>query len=92
MAVVVRGATVAAIPKATTTTAGKNVVQYEPPMPGRAYSARPTAAIAGPTVSGRRLPVRATSAPDHRDSTNMMIGKRAAATLQRPSPSSAGPE
>ena len=34
--VVVRGATVIAIPNPSTTTAGKNVVQYEPPIPGRA--------------------------------------------------------
>ena len=34
--VAVSGATVTAIPSASTTTAGKNVVQYEPPMPGRA--------------------------------------------------------
>jgi len=34
--VVVRGATVMAIPKPSTTTAGRNVVQKEPPIPGRA--------------------------------------------------------
>ena len=54
--VVVSGATVTAMPNPSTTTAGKNVVQYEPPIPGRAYNATPSAAIAGPTVSGSRLP------------------------------------
>ena len=45
--VVVNGATLIAIPKPSTTTAGKNVVQYEPPMPGLAKSAKPSAAISG---------------------------------------------
>ena len=77
--VVVSGATVTAIPNPSTTTAGKNVVQYEPPIPGRAYNARPSAATAGPTVSGSRLPTRATSPPDHRDSANMMTGNGSSA-------------
>src|ERR1700704_2269730 len=66
--VVVSGATVIARPNPSTITAGKNVVQYGPPIPGRAYSATPKAAMAGPSVSGRRLPTRATRPPDHRDS------------------------
>src|SRR5262245_13531312 len=36
IAVVVNGATTIAIPNPATTTAGKNVVQYEPPTPGAA--------------------------------------------------------
>src|SRR5712691_5124301 len=72
--VVVSGATVTAIPNPSMTMAGKNVVQYIPPMPGRAYSARPIAAIAGPTVRGSRLPTRATRPPDHRESANMTSG------------------
>src|SRR6266850_3391981 len=72
--VVVSGATVIAMPNPTTTTAGKNVVQYEPPIPGRAYKASPSAASAGPTVSGTRVPMRATSPPDHRESANMITG------------------
>jgi len=51
-----------------------NVIQYEPPMPGRAYNARPRAARAGPTVNGSLLPVRATRPPDHLDSANMITG------------------
>ena len=65
--VVVSGATVTAMPNPSMMTAGKNVVQYEPPIPGRAYRASPSAAIPGPTVSGRRLPIRATRLPDQRD-------------------------
>src|SRR5712692_5225948 len=72
--IVVRGATVIAIPNPSTTTAGKNVVQYVPPIPGRAYSARPSAATAGPTVRGSRLPTRATKPPDHRESANTISG------------------
>ncbi len=63
-----------AMPNPNTTIAGKNVVQYEPPIPGRAYRASPTAAVAGPTVSGRRLPIRATRLPDQRESANMITG------------------
>ena len=37
------------------------------------------AAIAGPTVSGSRLPMRATSPPDQRDSANMMSGNGSSA-------------
>src|SRR5712691_10439303 len=72
--VVVSGATVIAIPNPSTTTAGKNVVQYEPPTPGRAYNPRPSAATAGPSVSGSRLPTRPTRPPDHRDNANMING------------------
>src|SRR4029077_20791400 len=77
--VVVSGATVIAMPNPSTTTAGKNVVQYEPPIPGRAYSTRPSAAVAGPMVSGRRPPTRATRPPDHRDSANMITGNGSSA-------------
>src|SRR6185295_2863860 len=77
--VVVSGATVTAMPSPRTTTAGKNVVQYEPPIPGRAYNATPSAAMAGPIVSGSRLPTRATRPPDHRDNANMISGKGSSA-------------
>src|SRR5262249_37473085 len=52
--VLVSGATVTAIPVPTTTMAGKNVVQYEPPAPGTAQRRNPTAVITGPATSGRR--------------------------------------
>src|SRR5258705_13992342 len=77
--VVVSGATVTAMPRPSTTTEGKNVAQYAPPIPGRAYNARPTAAIEGPTVSGSRLPTRATNPPDHRESANMISGNGSSA-------------
>ena len=54
------------MPNPSTATAGKKVVQYAPSVPGRANSARPTAARSGPTVSGNRLPILATSPPDVR--------------------------
>src|SRR4249919_3136115 len=79
MTVVVSGATTIAMPMPRIVTAGKNVVQYEPPTPGRAYSANPSAAIKGPTVSGSRLPTRVTKPPDHRPSTNMITGNGSSA-------------
>ena len=54
--VVVSGATLIAMPKPSTITAGKKVLQYEPPMPGLANSAKPTAATSGPMISGRLAP------------------------------------
>src|SRR5271163_5339189 len=77
---VVSGATLIAIPTPKTTTAGKNVLQYEPPIPGREKSAKPAAATSGPTVSGNRAPYRATSPPDQRESTktNRISGSKAA--------------
>jgi hypothetical protein len=65
---VVSGATLIAIPMPKTTTAGKNVLQYEPPIPGREKSAKPAAATTVPTVSGNLAPYRATSPPDQRES------------------------
>ena len=56
------------------TNSGKNVVQYDPPIPGTANSARPAAAITDPAVSGRRLPTLATRPPDHRERTNIRTG------------------
>src|SRR5262245_49108164 len=69
--VVVRGATVIAIPNPRITTPGKNVVQYVPPTEGTANSANPTAAMIGPSISGRLAPYRATRLPDHLDNKNM---------------------
>ena len=54
----VSGATLMAMPKPSVTTAGKKVLQYEPPIPGLAKSAKPPAAINGPMISGRRAPYR----------------------------------
>src|SRR5215470_19069324 len=71
IAVVVSGATTIVIPNPSTTTAGKNVVQYEPPMPGLAYKARPRAAMIGPMVNGSRLPTLVTRPPDHRDNRSI---------------------
>jgi len=61
--VVVSGATLVAMPSPRTTTAGKKVVQYDPPTAGRANSANAAAAISGPMMSGRRAPYRLTSPP-----------------------------
>ena len=54
--------------------AGKNVVQYEPLMSDLAYRTTPNVAMAGPTVSGSRLPRRATIPPDQRDRRNIRSG------------------
>ena len=62
------------MPNPSTTTAGKNVVQNDAPAAGRAYNPRPIAAMIGPIVSGRRLPVRPTRPPDQRDNANMITG------------------
>ena len=43
----VSGATLIAIPNPSTTTAGKNVVQYAPPISGRAKRVKPADAITG---------------------------------------------
>src|SRR5262245_8293247 len=75
IAVVVSGATTIAIANPSTAMAGKNVVQYEAPIPGFAYSASPTAATIGPMVNGTLLPILATRPPDHRDSKNIRVGK-----------------
>ena len=61
------------IPNPSTTIAGKNVVQYEPPVPGMANSTNPAAAIAGPMMSGSLAPYLVTSPPAHRDIKNVMI-------------------
>src|ERR1700684_3437881 len=77
---VVSGATLIAIPTPKTTTAGKNVLQYEPPIPGLRKSANPAAATNDPIVSGSFAPYRTTSPPDQRERTkiNKIIGTRAA--------------
>src|SRR4026208_639569 len=68
--VVVKGATLIAIPSPSTSTAGKKLVQKLPLIDGTANSTKPTAAIVGPTVSGKRAPKRSTSPPDQRDNEN----------------------
>src|SRR5215470_6141805 len=80
MTTVVRGATLTLIPKPRTTNAGKNVVQYDPPIEGTANSAKPVAAIIGPTISGSFEPYRVTRPPDQRERKNMsrMRGSAAA--------------
>ena len=56
IAVVVSGAITNDIPSPSTTTAGKNVVQYEPSVPGMAKRTKPVAATSGPTMSGSLAP------------------------------------
>ena len=56
IAVVVRGAMTRDMPRPITTTAGKKVVQYEPPVPGTANSMKPAAATVGPITSGSFAP------------------------------------
>ena len=63
MTAVVSGATVVPIPSPRTTMPGKNVVQYGPPVAGRANRANPPPATSGPSTRGRRVPNRATTAP-----------------------------
>src|ERR1043165_6055251 len=70
--VVVRGATVIAMPKPSTSTAGRKLVQKLRLTPGNANSAKPAAAIAGPTTSGKRAPIRLIRPPDQRESENIM--------------------
>jgi hypothetical protein len=68
--VVVRGAMKNAAPIPSSTTAGKYVVQYVPPMPGSAKSTNAQPATAAPIVSGVRAPIFATRPPDQRESPN----------------------
>src|SRR5207244_5484647 len=72
--VLVSGATTIDMPSPSVTTAGKNAAQYDPPIPARANSSSPAAEMIGPTVSGSRLPTRATNPPDQRDSRNISSG------------------
>jgi hypothetical protein len=68
--VVVRGATVTPIPIPNTAMPGKNVHQYSegPPVsPFSPISMKPSPAMAGPMISGRRGPKRSTSPPAQRD-------------------------
>src|SRR5215212_1947157 len=73
IAVVVSGAMTNDIPSPSTTTAGKNVVQYEPVVPGMAKRTKPVAAITGPMMSGSLAPYRVTKPPAHRDIRNVMM-------------------
>ena len=57
------------MPSPITTIGTKNVVQYEPLVPGTASSRSPTPVTSGPTTSGPRGPNRSASAPVRRDST-----------------------
>src|SRR5215467_4147925 len=54
--VVVSGATVIAIPKPSTITAGKNVDQYDPPTPGSKNKRYPAPATSGPIPKGSLEP------------------------------------
>jgi hypothetical protein len=73
IAVVVSGAMTNDIPKPSTTIAGKNVVQYDPSVPGMTKRIKPVATITGPMTSGSLAPYRVTSPPAHRDIRNVMI-------------------
>src|SRR5581483_4914723 len=77
---VVNGATKSAPPQPSSVAAGKNVVQYDPPLPGTAKAKKPSAAMTAPKSSGVRAPIRATRPPDHRDAATMqkMKGSKAA--------------
>src|SRR4029450_7510009 len=66
--VVVSGATLTAMPNPSTAIGRMNDVPKET-LGVAASQANPTAAIAGPIVSGNRAPKRSASAPDQRDST-----------------------
>ena len=72
MTVVVSGATKSAPPSPRIAAAGKNVVQYDPPLPGSAYARKPAAARIAPSTSGVRGPILPTNPPDQRDETTMM--------------------
>ena len=80
---VVRGATVTAIPKPSTTNAPKKSFQYEPPTPGCVKSRNPAATIRGPMTSGFLGPYLATSPPDQRERKNIqrISGSAAAPAL-----------
>src|ERR1700749_1363625 len=60
---VVRGATLTVIPNPNMSTAGKYVVQYDPPTPGRAKRTNPPAVTRGPMTRGFRGPYRSTRPP-----------------------------
>src|SRR5579884_2729933 len=69
--VVVSGATNSVPPIPSSTAAGKYVVQYDPPIPGSANAANPSAAKSAPAVIGMRAPTCATRPPDQRESANI---------------------
>src|SRR5918993_1072850 len=73
IAVVVSGAMTNDIPSPSTTTAGKNVVQYEPSVPGTAKRTKPVAATSGPMMSGNLAPYRVTKPPAPREIRNVMM-------------------
>src|SRR6266849_694419 len=75
MTVVVSGATVTAMPSPMIAIGGRNPLQYEVDCPDKAKSAKPTAAIVGPAISGTRAPTRSSRPPDQRDKAPMMIVK-----------------
>src|SRR5262249_39888988 len=54
MTVVVSGVTVAAMPSPTIASGSRNPIHNDVIGPDRAMSAKPTAVIAGPTISGSR--------------------------------------
>jgi hypothetical protein len=71
MIAVVNGATVTAMPRPSTIIGRRNVAQYGPPAPGNANRTKPSAAMAGPMMSGARAPKRSSSPPAQRDSAAM---------------------
>src|SRR5580704_10094182 len=68
---VVSGATLMVIPNPKKSIAGKYVVQYDSPTPGRAKRTKPTAATRGPMMSGFLDPCRSTRPPAQRESRNI---------------------
>ena len=72
---VVRGATKSAPPRPRIVAAGKKVVQYDPPVPGKAYARKPKPAKIDPATNGMRGPMRPTRPPDHRDAATKMAMK-----------------
>src|SRR5258708_19903636 len=88
MTVVVGGAAVPAMPSAIIAIGARNPLQYEVDGPDKAKSAKPTAAIVGPAISGTRAPTRSSKPPDQRDKTPIMIvkGKNTAPASRAESP------
>ena len=65
---VVRGATVIAIPSPRTIIGGRNI-QYAVAPAALPSNAKPTPAIAGPSIKGARVPKRSAKPPDQRDNS-----------------------
>ena len=67
------GATVSASPLPKTTTAGSTVVRYDTPGSIRVINSSPMATTHGPTVIGKRGPIRCARAPARAENSNMMM-------------------